>query len=246
MHVFENTLAPPAFGHRLSRDPTGAVSLSCYNFLELTQLPFSYNCTLQDKLLPILDLGWNQPMKPQAVVDTILDENRKLLADVSEAAVDHLIESFDNARRVFCAAQGRSGFILRCFCMRLMQLGYSAFFVGETITPGIQAGDMLFVLSGSGQTPLTLEWIKLARERGATRLGVVGKQDSPIGKALDYSLSLSTASRLDVAGDPDSIQPPGSLFEQAAFFLLESIALALYQRQGSDAEAIRGRHANLE
>jgi 6-phospho-3-hexuloisomerase len=209
--------------------------------LELTQLPFYYNCTLQDKLTPIADFGWKEPMNPQALVDTILNENRKLLADVPEAAVDHLIEAFDNAKRVFCAAQGRSGFILRCFCMRLMQLGYSAFFVGETITPGIRAGDTLFVLSGSGQTPLTLQWIKLAREHGATALGIVGKEDSPIGKTLDYSLPLSSGSR-----ESDSIQAPGSLFEQAAFSILESISLALYQRQGSDPETIRKRHANLE
>jgi len=180
-------------------------------------------------------------MNPQALVDTILNENRKLLADVPEAAVDHLIEALDNAKRIFCAAQGRSGFILRSFCMRLMQLGYSAFFVGETITPGIRGGDILFVLSGSGQTPLTLEWIKLARGQGATPLGIVGKKDSPIGKTLDYSLPLSSGSR-----EPDSVQPPGSLFEQAAFSILESISLALYQRQGSDPEAIRERHANLE
>jgi 6-phospho 3-hexuloisomerase len=180
-------------------------------------------------------------MNAQALMHTILDENRKLLADVPGAAVDHLIEAIDNAKRVFCAAQGRSGFILRCFCMRLMQLGYSAFFAGETVTPGIRAGDMLLVLSGSGQTPLTLEWIKLAREHGATAIGIVGKKDSPIGRALDHSISLSSVSQ-----ESNSIQPPGSLFEQAAFSILESISLVLYQRQGSDSKAMRERHANLE
>jgi 6-phospho 3-hexuloisomerase len=122
-----------------------------------------------------------------------------------------------------------------------MQLGCSAFFVGETITPGIRSGDILFVLSGSGETTLTLEWIKLAREQGARSIGIVGKEESPIGKTLDHSLSLQASSK-----ETDSIQPPGSLFEQAAFSLLESISLTLYQRQGSDPEAMRGRHANLE
>jgi 6-phospho-3-hexuloisomerase len=127
-----------------------------------------------------------------------------------------------------------------------MQLGYSAFFAGETITPGIRAEDILFVLSGSGRTPLTLEWIKLAREQGATPLGIVGDKDSPIGRALDHSLSLPAGSRLDAARGPDSIQPPGSLFEQAAFALLETVVLALYQKQGSDPHTILDRHANLE
>lgn len=185
-------------------------------------------------------------MHSQALVDAILDENRKLLARVPKKAVDRLIEEIENAGRVFCAAQGRSGYILRCFCMRLMQLGYPAFFAGETITPGIDKGDMLFVLSGSGQTTLTQEWTRIAREQGATACGIIGVEDSPIGRGLDYSFSLPAGSRLDSRGDPDSIQPPGSLFEQAAFCLLETIALALYQRQGSDPQAILDRHANLE
>jgi 6-phospho-3-hexuloisomerase len=185
-------------------------------------------------------------MYPQSLVDIILDENRKLLAGVSEAEVNRVIEKLDNAERIFCAAQGRSGFILRCFCMRLMQLGYPAFFVGETITPRIRKGDVLFVLSGSGQTPLTQEWIRLARGQGAMTVGIVGVEDSPIGSALNYRLFLPGGSRLDAAGVADSVQPPGSLFEQAGFFLLENISLALYQRQGSDPEALRDRHANLE
>jgi 6-phospho-3-hexuloisomerase len=180
-------------------------------------------------------------MDLRALLGTILDENRKLLAGVPGTAVDHLIDAFDNAKGVFCAAQGRSGFILRCFCMRLMQLGYSAFFVGETITPGIRAGDMLFVLSASGQTPLTLEWINLARGQGAAAWGIIGEKDSSIGRALDHSICFSPISR-----ELHSIQPPGSLFEQAAFSILESISLALYRRQGSDPEAMRKRHANLE
>jgi 6-phospho-3-hexuloisomerase len=182
----------------------------------------------------------------QALVDTISDENRKLLARVSKEKLDHLIEELDKADTIFCAAQGRSGYILRCFCMRLMQLGYSAFFVGETITPGIGKGDLLFVLSGSGQTALTQEWIKIARGQGATTFGILGVEDSPIGRALHDCLSLPGASRLESSGESHSIQPPGSLFEQAAFALLEAIVLALYQKQGSDPRSILDRHANLE
>jgi 6-phospho-3-hexuloisomerase len=182
----------------------------------------------------------------QALGEAILDENRSLLIGVSKEEVDHLIEEIDNAGRIFCAAQGRSGYILRCFCMRLMQFGYPAFFVGETITPRIGKGDMLIVLSGSGQTTFTQEWIRVARQRGATTFGVIGVEDSPIGKALDYSLSLPAGSKLEFSREFYSIQPPGSLFEQAAFMLLETIVLALYQRLGSDGQALLDRHANLE
>ena len=185
-------------------------------------------------------------MNAQSLGQAILHENQKLLAKVSREDVDHLIEEVDRAGRIFCAAQGRSGYILRCFCMRLAQFGYRAFFVGETITPGIGRGDMLIVLSGSGQTPLTQEWVRVARERGATTFGIIGVEDSPIGRAIDHSLSLPAGSKLGFSREAHSIQPPGSLFEQAAFVLLETIVLALYQRHGSDPRTILDRHANLE
>jgi 6-phospho-3-hexuloisomerase len=185
-------------------------------------------------------------VNPHALGGAILDENRNLLERVCKEEVDRLAEEIDKAGRIFCAAQGRSGYILRCFCMRLMQLGYQVFFVGETITPGIDKGDMLIVLSASGQTAFTQEWIRIARRRGATTLGVIGVEDSPIGKALDFSLSLPAGSKLESSKEFCSIQPPGSLFEQAAFVLLETIVLVLYQRQGSDPRIILDQHANLE
>jgi len=185
-------------------------------------------------------------VNPQALGEAILDENRSLLVRVSKEKVDHLIEEIDKAGRIFCAAQGRSGYILRCFCMRLMQFGYPAFFVGETITPRIGKGDMLIVLSGSGQATLTQQWIRVARQQEATTFGVIGVEDSPIGKALDYSLSLPAGSKLELSKGFYSIQPPGSLFEQGAFILLETIVLALYQRLGSDPRMILDLHANLE
>jgi 6-phospho-3-hexuloisomerase len=127
-----------------------------------------------------------------------------------------------------------------------MHLGYPVFFVGETITPGIDKGDILVVSSGSGQTVVTHELIKLGRQHGALAYGVVGVGDSPIGRALDHSICLPAGSKKDFSSDFGSTQPPGSLFEQAAFFLFETIVLALYQKQGSDSQALLGRHANLE
>ena len=185
-------------------------------------------------------------MNSQAIGENILEENRNLLTKVSKKEVAYLIDEIDKSGRIFCAAQGRSGYILRCFCMRLMQLGYPAFFVGETITPRIGKEDMLIVLSGSGQTTLTQECARVARQQGAKTFGVIGVIDSPIGRALDYSISLPTGSRLESPEDLDSIQPPGSLFEQAAFVMLETIVLALYKRHGSDPRTILDRHANLE
>jgi len=185
-------------------------------------------------------------MNVQELLEAVLDEGRNLLKAAPTGPVEHFIKGLDHADRIFCAAQGRSGYVLRCFCMRLMHLGYRAFFVGETITPRIGKGDILVVLSGSGQTALTWELIKLGQKHGALTYGVIGVEDSPIGRALDCKVCLQGAAK---KAHPDplwSIQPPGSLFEQGAFVVLEAIVLSLYQRQGSNGRILRGRHTNLE
>jgi 6-phospho-3-hexuloisomerase len=185
-------------------------------------------------------------MSIKDLIEVVINEGRDLLAEVPEDAAGRFIQGLDQAKRIFCAAHGRSGYVLRCFCMRLMHLGYSAFFAGETITPAIKEGDILVVCSGSGQTTLTYEWVKLAQHHGALTYGVIGEEDSPIGRALDHRVCLPGGSKKAYPKNFRSIQPPGSLFEQAAFVLLETILLGLYQRQGSNPQALFDRHSNLE
>ncbi|NVM22884.1 MAG: SIS domain-containing protein [Desulfobacterales bacterium] len=180
------------------------------------------------------------------LAETVLEENRNLLARAPNEAVDAFVDLLCQAGSIFCAAQGRSGYILRCFCMRMMHLGHRAFYVGETITPKIGKGDILVVLSGSGRTTYTYECVKAGRQAGAATCGVVGVENSPIARTVDHSICLPGCSKGSLSPESVSVQPPGSLFEQAAFVLLEAIILRLYQKQGSDGQAMLDRHANLE
>lgn len=177
---------------------------------------------------------------------TVSDENLKLLARLDAGQVMRFVKTLQDAKRVFCGAQGRSGNILRCFCVRLMHLGYESYLVGETITPSIGKEDMAVVLSGSGHTTFTVELAKIARQQGATTCGIIGVRGSPLEKNLDAHIVLPGGSKLAKNEDLRSVQPPGSLFEQAAFLLLEAIVLELYQSQGSDRKTLLARHTNLE
>lgn len=181
------------------------------------------------------------------LANTLIDEILKFFKKVSEDQIREFIKGIKQAHFIFCSAQGRSGYILRCFCMRLMHLGYQAFFVGETITSQIGRGDIIVVLSGSGQTTCTYELMKLGRNAGAKTYGIVGVEDSLIGRSLDHVIYLPRGSKgVNEPGISDPVQPPGSLFEQTAFMLLETIILELYLRQGSDSNALLKRHTNLE
>ena len=179
-------------------------------------------------------------------VETILAENQTLLQSLSDRKVEDFIHRILKARAIFFSAQGRSGFILRCFCMRLMHLGQQVYFCGETITPAIEREDMLIVLSGSGETPSTLEAVKLAKEREAFTFGVLGNVESRIASLVDRYIHLPGTTKLRCDSEPPSLQMAGSLFEQAAFIFLEAIILTLHQEQLAGGDSFSSRHAVIE
>lgn len=186
-----------------------------------------------------------EDLKIEEKVDAILDENRRLLKDLDKEAVDAFVRKILTARKVFCSAQGRSGFVLRCFCMRLMHLGSQAHFCGETVTPALGREDLLIVLSGSGETPSTLESVKSAKARGTYTIGILGNLDSSIGSLVDRWIHLPGTTKLCRETEPQSVQMSGSLFEQASFLLLEAIVLALYH-DSIDMGRVSPLHAVIE
>ena len=185
-------------------------------------------------------------MSIQENIETVLSENRRLLRTFSHEAAAELIRLINKSRAVFFSAQGRSGFVLRCFCMRLMHLGYQVYFCGETITPAIGANDLLIVLSGSGDTTSTLEAVQLAKNRGAMTCGILANMESRIAVLLDNTIHIPGTTKLARQSEPHSAQMPGSLFEQSAFIFLEAVVLALYQEKRKDNQELPDLHAVIE
>ena len=97
-------------------------------------------------------------------------------------------------------------------------------------------GDLLVVLSGSGETSWTLEAVRSARSHRAQTFGVLGKADSAIGRLVDRSIILPGTTKLRRNGEPPSQQMSGSLFEQAAFFFLEAVILELSRERTEAGE----------
>ena len=182
----------------------------------------------------------------QKKIDCILQENHSLLQSLNDKTVEDFIHRILTARAIFFCAQGRSGFILRCFCMRLMHLGYQVYFCGETVTPAIEPGDMLVVLSGSGETPSTLEAIKVAKKREAFTYAIVANLKSRIASSVDRYIHLAGTTKLRRDGEPHSLQMGGSLFEQAVFIFLEAIILTLHQERLEEVDSFSPKHAVIE
>jgi 6-phospho-3-hexuloisomerase len=181
----------------------------------------------------------------------VLDELKRMLAEVDETAVIELQERLGAARRVFVAGAGRSGLMMRAFAMRLMHLGIEVYVVGDATTPSLQVGDLLVIGSGSGETGSLLGMARKARQLGANLALITIVPESTIGKLADSVVRLNAPSpKVRVVKamvvPRSSIQPMGSLFEQGLLLILDMIVMRMAATRGVAPEQMFARHANLE
>jgi 6-phospho-3-hexuloisomerase len=184
---------------------------------------------------------------PMHLHRTILAEIGGLLDHARPDEVEAAYQSIVGAPRVFAFSNGRSGYVLRGFIMRINHLGGTAYFVGEASTPPIRAGDVLVAMSGSGTTATTLGAAMEAVKLGASVVAIVGARVSPLGQLASAVVELPAPHKRGIAaGAAATRQTAGSLFEQAAFVLLEAMILRRFGDTGGDPAAALGRHANVE
>lgn len=180
----------------------------------------------------------------------VVGELGDVLQGVEDAALRGLEERLTVARRIFVAGAGRSGLMMRAFAMRLMHLGLRVHVIGEVTTPSIEAGDLLVIGSGSGETESLCTMARRARHLGAGLALVTIAASSTLARLADTVVRLDAPSPKVVpaagATARASIQPLGSLFEQALLLVLDTVVLRLAAARGTSSDEMFTRHANLE
>lgn len=187
-------------------------------------------------------------MSPGAAISLIANELLRVAERTSVANAHHLIDLadlVDDSRRVFVLGAGRSGLALRMTAMRLMHLGLDVHVVGDTTTPAIAAGDLLLTASGSGTTESIVRAAERASAIGARIAAITTAEASPLSELADVVVRVPAAQKLDRSADA-SQQYAGSLFEQAVVVIGDGLFHALWQREGTSADDLWPRHANLE
>ena len=104
-----------------------------------------------------------QQQNQQLVIEKISD----ILDATDDTYAEKLTEMLDNAKRIFIAGAGRSKLVGNFFAMRLVHGGYDVSVVGEIVTPSIKNGDLLIIISGSGETEQLIAFTKNAKKVGA-------------------------------------------------------------------------------
>ena len=178
-------------------------------------------------------------MTPRQHVDRILTEITEVLNHLDENQFNGLCQAIRAANRVFVTGQGRSGFVARAFAQRLMHLGLDARFTGETTTPPIGIDDLLVAVSRSGERPVTISYLRTAKQAGAGAVVLTGNREATSPHLGSFTVVLAPK-------EIETQQVGGSLFEQSALLYLEAVVAALARLLGETNESMLKRHANLE
>lgn len=186
-------------------------------------------------------------MRHDAILPAILEELSRNARAVSPEALENFTDLAAASKRVFVAGAGRSGFVARAFANRLMHLGLTAYFVGETTTPAIGAGDLLVIGSGSGETGSLVTMARRAKAAGAKLATLTIHPEASIGGMADAIVAVPGATpKSDLPDAAASIQPMGSAFEQLCLLVYDAAVMILMDKLGRTSEEMFRLHANLE
>jgi len=195
----------------------------------------------------------------KAAADEILTGAQQAISQLDLDQVEKMIQMIRDARhkRIFVIGVGRSGFVGRAFAVRLMNLGFNVYFLGETITPAATKEDLIIVISGSGTTKLAITASSTAREIGAKVIAITSYPESQLGRTADHIVFVGGRTKIgwprkkdylarQILGERETLSPLGSIFENNAMIFLDSLVVELMHRLGKTEEEMRKLHATIE
>ena len=169
----------------------------------------------------------------------ILKALAKMLSEDRSAEVNAAVDLVTKAPKIFVYGVGRSGLVARAFAMRLVQLGLKCFFIGETITPIVEAGDCVLIVSNTGATMSAVQTANIARRVGATVVSVTGNRTSKLAHASNVVVTV----REEAGPEVSKYAPLATLFEDATLILLDGVVAQVMERLGENESTMRARHA---
>jgi len=152
---------------------------------------------------------------------------------------DKFIDLILDARKVFLYGVGRSGLIAKAFAIRLVQMGLEVFFVGETVTPIVEEGNVVVIVSYTGETMSAIQTANIVRRVGAKVVSITAHGHSKIAAASNLVIEINPPKD----DDRKRLAPLGTLFEDATLIYLDGIVATLMEKLGQSEGSMRKRHA---
>jgi 6-phospho-3-hexuloisomerase len=195
----------------------------------------------------------------KAAVEEILAGAKRAIEEMDENQVESMIQLLMDAKdkKIFVVGMGRSGFVGRAFALRLMNLGFNVFFLGETITPAAGKDDLVIAISGTGMTKLVVSAASAAKDIGARVVAVTSYKDSQLGQVADQLVLVKGRTKMgwpreedylarQILGEREPLSPLGSVFENNCMVFLDGLIVELMYRMKKNENDLRSRHATIE
>jgi len=191
-------------------------------------------------------------MTTKKIMQEIARHVAKTTEELDDSEVENMIKLIRKANRIFVIGAGRSGLTARAFAMRLVQLGLTAYVVGETITPGMNKKDLLIAVSGSGETSSVVSATKIAKSIGVKVLAITSYPKSSIGKISDYVMKIKGKTKIDIEknhlkhqieGIHSSLTPLGTMFEDTTQIFFDGVTAELMEKLGKKEKDMKKIHA---
>jgi 6-phospho-3-hexuloisomerase len=178
---------------------------------------------------------------------------------MDEGQVENLIKMIEETKdkKIFVVGMGRSGFVGRAFALRLMNLGFNVYFLGETITPAAGKDDLVIAISGTGMTKLVVSAASAAKDIGAKVVAITSYKESQLGQMADQLVLVKGRTKMgwpreedylarQILGEREPISPLGSVFENNCMVFLDGLVVELMYRMKKNENDLRSRHATIE
>ncbi|MCD6220829.1 SIS domain-containing protein [bacterium] len=171
-------------------------------------------------------------------MNEIIEEIKNCLGFIKKFNFEKIEKILKESKKVFIAGTGRSELVGKMFAMRLRQIGYESYVVGETITPPAIKNDIVIFISYSGERISHIEIAKRVKKEGVKVLLISSsKGKKKLSKISDFNIEIPAKK---------SVQLGNSLFEQCVFIFLESFIHYIKKKKKISEENFRKRHTNLE
>jgi 6-phospho-3-hexuloisomerase len=154
-----------------------------------------------------------EAMNEEASADQVITRSKGLFTEIG-SVVDEmvtsdffktLVDALEQRHSCFLVGLGSGREVARMTAVRIghvkRAMGDQIYVAGESNTPGPRAGDVLIVISHSGETEIVAGWCKNFKRMGALVASVVGNPDSTIAATSDASFTIRGER---VEGKPDS------------------------------------------
>ncbi|TFG67923.1 MAG: SIS domain-containing protein, partial [Methanomassiliicoccus sp.] len=152
---------------------------------------------------------------------------------------DKFVDAIMESRRIFIYGVGRSGLIAKAFAIRLVQMGLEVYFVGETITPIVEEGNLVIIVSHTGETMSAIQTANIVRRVGARVITITANAHSKLASASNLVMLIHPPKD----DDRKTLAPLGTLFENATLIYLDSMVARLMEKLGQSEGSLRKRHA---